>query len=144
MASFQNRAVGRSWQSVKASKIYCSFVVLLCMLPFVLPGRSGPLHADCWECENGLRTPIVGIKTQARERPDHITSDRLSFVPSKSPERRFLFYGLGSAPPQCNSKCGRCNPCSPIHVPIQPGLVKTTEYYPEAWRCKCGAQLYMP
>ncbi|EFJ24579.1 hypothetical protein SELMODRAFT_414483 [Selaginella moellendorffii] len=62
---------------------------------------------------------------------------------SSSLVRRSL-SGPGSSPPQCTSKCGRCYPCRPVHVPIQPGLVKTAEYYPEAWRCKCGNKLFMP
>ncbi|XP_024018788.1 EPIDERMAL PATTERNING FACTOR-like protein 4 [Morus notabilis] len=52
--------------------------------------------------------------------------------------------GPGSSPPACRSKCGRCSPCKPVHVPIQPGLSIPLEYYPEAWRCKCGNKLFMP
>ncbi|XP_004296573.1 PREDICTED: EPIDERMAL PATTERNING FACTOR-like protein 4 [Fragaria vesca subsp. vesca] len=52
--------------------------------------------------------------------------------------------GPGSAPPRCRSKCGRCSPCKAVHVPIQPGLSIPLEYYPEAWRCKCGNKLFMP
>ncbi|KAF8051846.1 hypothetical protein N665_1661s0007 [Sinapis alba] len=58
-------------------------------------------------------------------------------------ERRIL-RGLGSSPPRCSSKCGRCTPCKPVHVPVPPGTPVTAEYYPEAWRCKCGNKLYMP
>nr|5XKN_E Chain E, EPIDERMAL PATTERNING FACTOR-like protein 4 [Arabidopsis thaliana]5XKN_F Chain F, EPIDERMAL PATTERNING FACTOR-like protein 4 [Arabidopsis thaliana] len=50
----------------------------------------------------------------------------------------------GSSPPTCRSKCGKCQPCKPVHVPIQPGLSMPLEYYPEAWRCKCGNKLFMP
>ncbi|XVF05843.1 hypothetical protein REPUB_Repub05bG0208200 [Reevesia pubescens] len=57
--------------------------------------------------------------------------------------RRFL-SGPGSSPPRCTSKCGKCTPCKPVHVPLPPGTPVTTEYYPEAWRCKCGNKLYMP
>lgn len=57
--------------------------------------------------------------------------------------RRYL-SGPGSSPPRCTSKCGRCTPCKPVHVPVPPGTPVTTEYYPEAWRCKCGNRLYMP
>ncbi|KAI3461716.1 hypothetical protein Pfo_018379 [Paulownia fortunei] len=57
---------------------------------------------------------------------------------------RRLLGGLGSSPPRCSSKCGRCTPCKPVHVPVPPGTPVTTEYYPEAWRCKCGNKLYMP
>lgn len=52
--------------------------------------------------------------------------------------------GPGSSPPRCKSKCGKCTPCKPVHVPVPPGTPVTTEYYPEAWRCKCGNKLYMP
>lgn len=52
--------------------------------------------------------------------------------------------GPGSSPPTCRSKCGRCSPCKPVHVPIQPGLSFPLEYYPEAWRCKCGNKLFVP
>ncbi|XP_031385039.1 uncharacterized protein LOC116198909 [Punica granatum] len=52
--------------------------------------------------------------------------------------------GPGSSPPRCTSKCGKCTPCKPVHVPVPPGTPVTAEYYPEAWRCKCGNKLYMP
>ncbi|KAJ0035370.1 hypothetical protein Pint_24746 [Pistacia integerrima] len=52
--------------------------------------------------------------------------------------------GPGSSPPTCRSKCGNCSPCKPVHVPIQPGMSMPLEYYPEAWRCKCGNKLFMP
>ncbi|KAH1214480.1 EPIDERMAL PATTERNING FACTOR-like protein 6 [Glycine max] len=57
---------------------------------------------------------------------------------------RRLLGGPGSSPPRCTSKCGRCTPCRPVHVPVPPGMRVTAEYYPEAWRCKCGNKLYMP
>ncbi|KAL3507829.1 hypothetical protein ACH5RR_033211 [Cinchona calisaya] len=57
---------------------------------------------------------------------------------------RRRLVGPGSSPPTCRSKCGRCAPCKPVHVPIQPGLSRPLEYYPEAWRCKCGDKLSMP
>lgn len=63
---------------------------------------------------------------------------------SKEAELRRILRGLGSSPPRCSSKCGRCTPCKPVHVPVPPGTPVTAEYYPEAWRCKCGNKLYMP
>ncbi|KAK7387287.1 hypothetical protein VNO78_27974 [Psophocarpus tetragonolobus] len=57
--------------------------------------------------------------------------------------RRFL-GGPGSSPPRCTSKCGNCTPCRPVHVTVPPGTPVTAEYYPEAWRCKCGNKLSMP
>ncbi|KAL5223225.1 hypothetical protein ABZP36_027938 [Zizania latifolia] len=58
--------------------------------------------------------------------------------------RRLLAEGPGSYPPRCMAKCGSCSPCYPVHVAVPPGVPVTTEYYPEAWRCKCGNRLYMP
>lgn len=52
--------------------------------------------------------------------------------------------GPGSSPPSCRSKCDKCSPCEPVHVPIQHGWRMPLEYYPEAWRCKCGNKLFMP
>ncbi|XP_052187427.1 uncharacterized protein LOC127798130 [Diospyros lotus] len=58
---------------------------------------------------------------------------------------RRLLTGPGSSPPQCTSKCGKCKPCKPVHVPVPPPRTPiTAEYYPEAWRCKCGNKLYIP
>ncbi|XP_012078300.1 EPIDERMAL PATTERNING FACTOR-like protein 6 [Jatropha curcas] len=57
---------------------------------------------------------------------------------------RRVLSGPGSSPPRCTSKCGKCTPCKPVHVPVPPGTPVTAEYYPEAWRCKCGNKLYMP
>ncbi|BAT81375.1 hypothetical protein VIGAN_03108400 [Vigna angularis var. angularis] len=65
-------------------------------------------------------------------------------VLSMSWPRRRLLGGPGSSPPRCTSKCGKCTPCKPVHVPVPPGTPVTAEYYPEAWRCKCGNKLYMP
>ncbi|RRT34382.1 hypothetical protein B296_00058538 [Ensete ventricosum] len=52
--------------------------------------------------------------------------------------------GPGSSPPICRARCGRCLPCRPVHMAIQPGRSFPLEYYPEAWRCKCGGKLFMP
>ncbi|KAK7385618.1 hypothetical protein VNO78_31351 [Psophocarpus tetragonolobus] len=64
-------------------------------------------------------------------------------ISSREWPRRIL-GGPGSSPPRCTSKCGKCTPCKPVHVPVPPGTPVTAEYYPEAWRCKCGNKLYMP
>ncbi|EAY88647.1 hypothetical protein OsI_10121 [Oryza sativa Indica Group] len=57
---------------------------------------------------------------------------------------RRRLVGPGSSPPTCRSRCGGCHPCRPVHVAIQPGRSFPLEYYPEAWRCKCGDKLFMP
>ncbi|MQL90746.1 hypothetical protein Taro_023360 [Colocasia esculenta] len=59
------------------------------------------------------------------------------------PARRRLI-GPGSSPPTCRARCGRCSPCRPVHIVIQPGRSSLLEYYPEAWRCQCGNKLFMP
>lgn len=51
---------------------------------------------------------------------------------------------LGSSPPMCKTKCGHCSPCKAVHVAVHPGISVPLEYYPEAWRCKCGNKLFMP
>lgn len=58
--------------------------------------------------------------------------------------RRRRLIGPGSSPPTCRARCGRCAPCRPVHVAIQPGIGAQWEYYPEVWRCKCGDKLFMP
>ncbi|KAL2517099.1 EPIDERMAL PATTERNING FACTOR-like protein 4 [Abeliophyllum distichum] len=58
--------------------------------------------------------------------------------------RRRLGGGPGSTPPTCRSKCGKCSPCKPVHVSIQHRFIMPLEYYPEAWRCRCGNKLFMP
>ncbi|XP_078159778.1 EPIDERMAL PATTERNING FACTOR-like protein 6 [Carex rostrata] len=52
--------------------------------------------------------------------------------------------GPGSHPPTCTRKCGSCTPCHPVHIPVPPGATTSTEYYPEAWRCKCSNYIYIP
>ncbi|KAK3148308.1 hypothetical protein QOZ80_3BG0293400 [Eleusine coracana subsp. coracana] len=69
--------------------------------------------------------------------------EEYTWDPASTAARRGL-VGPGSSPPTCRSRCGGCRPCRPVHVAIQPGMSFPLEYYPEAWRCKCGNKLYMP
>ncbi|KAI3787987.1 hypothetical protein L2E82_00538 [Cichorium intybus] len=73
---------------------------------------------------------------------DGTTSFQTTTTTTSSTRRKL--GGPGSSPPRCAWKCGRCTPCKPVHVPVPPGTPVTAEYYPEAWRCKCGNKLYMP
>ncbi|GAV57559.1 hypothetical protein CFOL_v3_01096 [Cephalotus follicularis] len=82
----------------------------------------------------------LGNRYQEREERDKGSGSRV-FDRVLTQKR---FSGPGSSPPTCRSKCGRCSPCMPVHVPVQPGLSIPLEYYPEAWRCKCGNKLFMP
>ncbi|CAH8282349.1 unnamed protein product [Eruca vesicaria subsp. sativa] len=92
------------------------------------PGKLGQSYSQ----EEGKRTMVM-IKKMKK------TDDR-----SNAAGIRRTLRGLGSSPPRCSSKCERCTPCKPVHVPVPPGTPVTAEYYPEAWRCKCGNKLYMP
>ncbi|KAI5054068.1 hypothetical protein GOP47_0019676 [Adiantum capillus-veneris] len=53
---------------------------------------------------------------------------------------------VGSSPPKCIKKCGKCTPCKSVLVPIHTTNSPATpaEYYPEAWRCQCKGKLYNP
>ncbi|KAJ6820233.1 EPIDERMAL PATTERNING FACTOR-like protein 6 [Iris pallida] len=76
-------------------------------------------------------------------KPDTYSHSQQVFV-GNSWRRQLV--GPGSYPPRCTGKCGRCAPCRPVHVPVPPGTGTHVvgEYYPEAWRCKCGNRLYIP
>ncbi|KAJ8477837.1 hypothetical protein OPV22_021564 [Ensete ventricosum] len=73
-----------------------------------------------------------------------ITEPYLQAAAAEARRRQLVSGEPGSAPPRCTGKCGECTPCQPVHVALPPGTPVTTEYYPEAWRCKCGDKLYMP
>ncbi|GAB2274250.1 hypothetical protein Dimus_009015 [Dionaea muscipula] len=72
---------------------------------------------------------------------DSSTSEDVALM---SARRNLLMGRLGSRPPSCSTKCGKCKPCKPVHVTVPPGNPVTAEYYPEAWRCKCGNRLFLP
>ncbi|XP_024973860.1 EPIDERMAL PATTERNING FACTOR-like protein 6 [Cynara cardunculus var. scolymus] len=94
--------------------------------------RSAPVN-------HALSTLAIGkFKTTGEQR-----TSSYSRTTTTSSRRRKL-SGPGSSPPRCAWKCGRCTPCKPVHIPVPPGTPVTAEYYPEAWRCKCGNKLYMP
>ncbi|CAL9121812.1 unnamed protein product [Musa textilis] len=79
--------------------------------------------------------------------PDVGSLRGVSHAQEASAERRRELSGggwPGSYPPLCAAKCGDCTPCNPVHVAVPPGRAVVAEYYPEAWRCKCGNKLYMP
>ncbi|KAM6578423.1 hypothetical protein CsatB_030260 [Cannabis sativa] len=98
---------------------------------------------------NSFKTTCPGGRCSMSAKADHTYFQALEkmVTPSPSPSPlmvpRYL-SGIGSSPPRCLWKCGNCTPCKPVHVPVPPGTPVTAEYYPEAWRCKCGNKLYMP
>ncbi|KAM7280676.1 hypothetical protein ACFE04_007810 [Oxalis oulophora] len=81
----------------------------------------------------------LGNGFEEREEKELLLSGRSRWVLTQK-----RLGGPGSSPPTCRSKCGWCSPCKPVRVSIQPGLTIPLEYYPEAWRCKCGNKLFMP
>ncbi|KAL0551109.1 hypothetical protein IC582_010191 [Cucumis melo] len=90
---------------------------------------------------------LLLLTSSIAARPTPIDEEAEAKLPAGTRERvltRRRLTGPGSSPPTCRSKCGSCRPCTAVHVPIQPGLSLPLEYYPEAWRCKCGNTLYMP
>ncbi|CAL9187087.1 unnamed protein product [Musa hybrid cultivar] len=92
------------------------FAVALGSASVVLAQEAGDTGLTLWEKENRVQVLVA---------------------------RRRL-GGPGSSPPICRARCGRCLPCRPVHMAIQPGRIFPLEYYPEAWRCKCGGKLFMP
>lgn len=84
------------------------------------------------------------MRSGAAVAPQRDDEEGLTWVPASTAAARRGLVGPGSSPPTCRSRCGGCHPCRPVHVAIQPGMSFTLEYYPEAWRCKCGNKLFMP
>ncbi|KAF5930719.1 hypothetical protein HYC85_031592 [Camellia sinensis] len=99
----------------------------------------------CWKSDSkvGLELEMFTDKMKGEELIMSKGHKREEVSLSLGRTRRLL-SGPGSSPPRCASKCGKCTPCKPVHVPVPPGTPVTAEYYPEAWRCKCGNKLYMP
>ncbi|KAK8923878.1 EPIDERMAL PATTERNING FACTOR-like protein 4 [Platanthera zijinensis] len=86
---------------------------------------------------------LVGI-TREKERANFMRTERLQNERWEQGAAVRRLAGPGSSPPTCRLRCGRCFPCRPVHVAIQPGRSVPLEYYPEAWRCECGNRLFMP
>ncbi|XVF88784.1 hypothetical protein PTKIN_Ptkin19aG0079200 [Pterospermum kingtungense] len=53
---------------------------------------------------------------------------------------------LGSRPPNCHGKCGRCTPCIATQIPATSDKlgIQYTNYEPEGWKCKCGSTFFNP
>ncbi|KAM0880534.1 hypothetical protein ACQ4PT_033515 [Festuca glaucescens] len=97
-----------------------------------------------WDCSGSGCTVV--LRSDFWRRTTTLGANQVSSTASGQ-WRRLLSSrteGPGSYPPRCASKCGSCSPCYPVHVAVPPGVPVTTEYYPEAWRCRCGNRLYMP
>lgn len=63
-----------------------------------------------------------------------------------APAAAILSMNLGSSPPTCTRRCGNCNPCKGVLVPIHTSRdsQNASDYYPLAWRCQCGGHLFTP
>ncbi|XP_050370436.1 EPIDERMAL PATTERNING FACTOR-like protein 6 [Argentina anserina] len=109
---------------------------------FFLLSISALLFTSTSTCTSDCSFPSSSAKADATNFQGEQRMENVMLFPF-SLVRRYL-SGPGSSPPRCTSKCGRCSPCKPVHVPVPPGTPVTAEYYPEAWRCKCGNRLYMP
>ncbi|CAN8247483.1 unnamed protein product [Cochlearia groenlandica] len=112
--------------------ILLCFVFLCVITTFITPTSLSSPYAI-----NSISWKLGHFYAQEEERST-------STIMIKKTELRRILRGLGSFPPRCSSKCGRCTPCKPVRVTVPPGTPVTAEYYPEAWRCKCGNKLYMP
>ncbi|KGN65854.1 EPIDERMAL PATTERNING FACTOR-like protein 6 [Cucumis sativus] len=121
--------------------IFISFFFFLFLMVFILSSFCSSIMSSYNGDSDNTRSCSFGKSVQysiiANCEDDH-HQDQFMRLP-----RRGL-GGPGSSPPRCASKCGKCTPCTAVHVPVPPGTPVTAEYYPEAWRCKCGNKLYMP
>ncbi|KAJ7234605.1 hypothetical protein O6H91_14G051200 [Diphasiastrum complanatum] len=126
---------------------YC-VIIMLSVLDFAASSRP-TFHFDAGVLEKNRVVYTASNAAEIRVQPANLKMQAGPEVKIRSSscslkfEKRHL-NGLGSAPPHCNYKCRSCNPCTAVHVPIKPGLIKLAEYYPEAWRCQCGGRLYVP
>ncbi|KAI4376524.1 hypothetical protein MLD38_014275 [Melastoma candidum] len=65
----------------------------------------------------------------------------------KSVSRGLKLMGrIGSRPPSCANRCGRCAPCDATQIPARTDrkTVDYTNYEPEGWKCKCGPHFFDP
>ncbi|KAJ4719207.1 Epidermal patterning factor-like protein [Melia azedarach] len=111
--------------------IYCSFFFLLLSVLALFSFKTTCLGI---KCKSSVKADLSSQEIDVQAKNIYMGQD----------VGRKLLGGPGSSPPRCTSKCGKCTPCKPVHVPVPPGTPVTAEYYPEAWRCKCGNKLYMP
>ncbi|GMJ14856.1 CHALLAH, epidermis patterning factor (EPF1)-like 6 [Hibiscus trionum] len=134
---------GHRKQSLKSQLLYCFFSLFffsVCLLVSITGTAT--------TCQQDIRFLLFSqaagdICSQEISQKNEVAIPVDIQVDPLSLGRRFL-SGPGSSPPLCVSKCGNCTPCKPVHVSVPPGTPVTEEYYPEAWRCKCGNKLYMP
>ncbi|KAK7300810.1 hypothetical protein RJT34_11661 [Clitoria ternatea] len=133
---------------VNKTYLGCSFSFFMLSICTMIFSSTTTATASAITCLDTTRCPMLAKdEIDPQEIKEEIglgmVSEGKLEVSSMGWTRRLL-GGPGSSPPRCTSKCGKCTPCKPVHVPVPPGTPVTAEYYPEAWRCKCGNKLYMP
>ncbi|KAI4379551.1 hypothetical protein MLD38_005832 [Melastoma candidum] len=102
--------------------------------------------------------PDQQINTESKQGTSHIVAS-LSFQTGeiglggkdlkgdKSVSRGLKLMGrIGSRPPSCTNRCGRCAPCDATQIPASTDrkTVDYTNYEPEGWKCKCGSHFFDP
>ncbi|KAI3937299.1 hypothetical protein MKW98_001870 [Papaver atlanticum] len=108
-----------------------------------LPARS-LFSSTRHQLGRGLAMGLTSQEKMKSSRRGNNNGESVKRVMMMNRRRVLIRMGVGSSPPTCRSRCGRCSPCKAVHVAIQPGRSVILEYYPEAWRCKCGNKLFMP
>ncbi|CAF2122232.1 hypothetical protein YC2023_027937 [Brassica napus] len=127
------------------AKFSLFYIFLLCVVLYVLATSIPPSSLSSPYIRNSNSGKLGHFYAQEEEGKSTLVIKKMRIGDwTKEAELRRILKGLGSSPPRCTSKCGRCTPCKPVHVPVSSGTPVTAEYYPEAWRCKCGNKLYMP
>ncbi|CAN7115264.1 unnamed protein product [Brassica rapa subsp. narinosa] len=127
------------------AKFSLFYIFLLCVVLYVLATSIPPSSLSSPYIRNSNSGKLGHFYAQEEEGKSTLVIKTMRIGDwTKEAELRRILKGLGSSPPRCTSKCGRCTPCKPVHVPVSSGTPVTAEYYPEAWRCKCGNKLYMP
>ncbi|KAG0453555.1 hypothetical protein HPP92_024859 [Vanilla planifolia] len=121
---FKTERSGRRSNKVKAFLLYVALSMFFACALFSRASRRA-------ESEGSVSFERMVLDAEIRRRS----------IPEARADRRGL---VGSSPPRCIHRCGTCSPCRAVHVPFPPGTPAVDEYYPEAWRCKCGGRLFMP
>ncbi|KAI3839163.1 hypothetical protein MKX03_032793 [Papaver bracteatum] len=137
------------------SALLTVFAVILCVLVSSTSASSSSFsHASLparslfsstrHQLGRGLAMGLTSQEKIKSSRRGNNNGESMKRVMMMNRRRVLIRMGVGSSPPTCRSRCGRCSPCKAVHVAIQPGRSVILEYYPEAWRCKCGNKLFMP
>ncbi|KAI3980981.1 hypothetical protein MKX01_025546 [Papaver californicum] len=135
------------------SAIFTVFAIILCLLVSSTSASSSSFSHASLPARSLFSSPTrhqlgrgmaMGLTSQEKIKSSRRGESVKRVMMMMNRRRVLIRMGVGSSPPTCRSRCGRCSPCKAVHVAIQPGRSVILEYYPEAWRCKCGNKLFMP